>query len=125
VAVWIKAFEGGVLLLVVRLNDLHTVGLKTAAQRPDIVGSGKAEAEMQEGRRLPDDIDGVEGEIEAVGVAHDDRAVGVALRRRRVEVEVPLVEVDASSWVGDREAEMIHSHPITLPTRKAATTVPG
>jgi hypothetical protein len=79
-------------------------------QRPHGIGVADLEAEVQELRQPGGVADSVQGEIEAVGVANDHRAVVVLLGGGRVEAEVRLVELAAARDVTHRQAEVQQIH---------------
>jgi|SRR3954451_2476016 len=109
-AVRIETLESHIGRLFVLLDDRHIVGPHTREQRADLVRVVEAEAEVQELRQRAHPAAGMQGKVETVTVANDQRAVVTALRRVRIEPKVPLVENPTALRVTDRQTEMDQVH---------------
>jgi hypothetical protein len=115
VTVRVDALERHHAWLVVVLDDLDLVRSHLPERGADVIGAGQAETEVKKRLCRPGLLPGVQREVEPVGIADDDGAVGIPLRRGRLEAEIRRVEVQAAGVVTHRQAEMrqVHGHENT------------
>jgi hypothetical protein len=108
--VGIEALEADVGLGLFILQELDAVGDQPSSELMDFLRSLHLEAEVREARGSLGGLIGAECQREPLGVADDDDPIRIRASCRRIEAEVPGVELDGPLLIANGQRQVVQFH---------------